>query len=183
MVLAGGESRRMGRPKLLLEHGGKTLLAGAVERAGRVADRVIAVVGAYGDLYRPEAEWAGATVVDNPEWPEGLASSLRAGVSSLGEATEAALVILPDQPFITSGHLEALIARYRETDVPLVFSRYHSTLGPPALIARPLFPNVLKLRGDRGAKALAGGSGPYAEVTLPDGRDVDTPTDLDWLDT
>ena len=181
LVLAGGESRRMGQPKLLLEHRGRTLLASAVARAGQVTDQVFAVVGAYADLYKPEAEWAGASVIDNPDWQEGLASSLRAGVTALAESVEAVVVILPDQPFVSADHLAALISTHRSSKAPLVFSRYASALGAPALIARPLFPAVQALRGDRGARALIAAAEMVAEVVLADGRDVDTPEDLSWL--
>jgi molybdenum cofactor cytidylyltransferase len=183
LVLAGGESRRMGQPKLLLEHRGKTLLAGAIKRAACVADQVFTVVGAYSDLYRPEAEWAGAVVVENPNWSEGLASSLRAVVATLEPEVEAALVILPDQPFVPTKHLKALIGAYRETGSSLVFSRYQGTHGAPTLIARSHFPSVLELRGENGAKTLKKTEAPVTYVELENGWDVDTPSDANRLQT
>ena len=88
VVMAGGKSRRMGQPKLLLEHRGKTLLANAIQRASCVTNQVLTVVGAYGDLYRREAECSGAIVVENPNWTEGLSSSLRTAVRNLEPEVE-----------------------------------------------------------------------------------------------
>ena len=181
VVLAGGESRRMGQPKLLLEHRGKTLLARAIQRATCVADQVLTVVGAYSDLYRPEAEWAGAFVVENPNWTEGLSSSLRAAVTSLKPEVAAILVILPDQPFVPTKHLKALVTAHHQNGAPLVLSRYQDTRGAPALIARSHFSAVLELQGENGAKSLEEPEQPATTVDLENGWDVDTPSDASRL--
>ncbi len=181
VVLAGGESRRMGRPKLLLKLGETTLLTRAVRVARAAADEVVVVVGAYAAAYAAEAEAAGARVVANPGWREGLAASLRAGILALGPEVEAALVVLPDQPRVTGEHLRALVEAHRRTGAPLVFSRYEGTLGAPALVHRALFPEVLRLEGDRGMRAFVGRGYPLAEVPMDANPDVDTPLDAERL--
>ncbi len=176
VVLAGGESRRMGAPKLALEFEGKTLLARAVATARRVCPHVVAVVGAYAELYAPLAEAAGAAVVVNPDWREGLASSLRAGVASLPPQTAAALVLLGDQPLVPVEHFEKMLEVYRTTAATLVFSKYDGVRGAPTLLDAALFGAVQTLTGDTGARALQDRAR-VATVPLGAAFDVDTPED------
>lgn len=179
LVLAGGQSARMGGPKLLLEHGGETLLARAIRVAGAACERVLVVVGAYAEIYRPVAVALGAEVVENPGWEEGLASSLRTGLAAAGDAPRV-LVILADQPFVPAPHLWALLDEAETRDAELVFSRYPGgELGAPAVIGKALFGRVMELAGDRGAKALQRYAERVAEVALADARDVDTPEEAE----
>lgn len=183
VVLAAGESRRMGFAKLLLQHRGQSLLARAVATAGQVCDTVWAVVGAYPRRYGNEAKAAGAEVVVNPDWEEGLASSLRRGIEALPPGFGAALILLADQPFVEKGHLEALLERRRTDGCDLVLSRYEGVLGAPALVDRSLFPQIANLRGDRGARALTPVASSVGEVPLRAAHDVDTPEDAaTWLE-
>ena len=176
LVLAGGESRRMGQPKLALVFEGKTLLARAVETASQVSPHVVVVVGAYAELYTPLAVKAGAEVVVNRAWEEGLASSLRAGIAALSPETEAALVLLGDQPLVPVEHFEKLIETYRTTAATLVFSSYDGVRGAPTLIERSLFGAVQTLTGDTGARALQNRAR-VEDVKLEHFADVDTPED------
>lgn len=187
LVLAGGASVRMGAAKLLLEHEGTNLLARAVASARRVCARVVVVVGAHAEAYRPVAAGAGAEVVENPDWTEGLAASLRAGVAAVTAASgadrnEGVLVLLADQPFVTAGHLRRLLES--SPGAELVFSRYpDGTRGAPAFVHRRLFSRVAELAGDRGARALTRFAAVVAEVELDDPRDIDTPEEAArWLD-
>ena len=185
ILLAGGESRRMGRPKLTLELEGETLLTRAVYKAQEVADVTVVVVGAYAALYRREAEACGARVVENPDWLEGLGSSVRTGVTALPPDTEAALLVLPDQPFVPVTHLRALIKTHRDSSIPLILSRYDDgALGVPTLVHRSLFERARALRGSCGAKALLKFTDEVAEVGLTSSHavDVDTPEEAaHWL--
>ena len=180
-MLAGGESRRMGEPKLLLEHAGQSLLSGAISKLRAVTDECISVVGAYAELYTPVAEQAGATVVRNPAWAEGLASSVRAGVAALPAEVTAALIVLPDQPFVEQAHLQALLDEHAASGAPLVFSGYRNILGAPALLHRSLFPKVQTLRGDAGLRSLIAEELDIAAVPLARPFDIDTPEDAERL--
>lgn len=183
MVLAAGESRRMGFAKLLLQHRGRSLLARAVATATRTCDAVWVVVGAFESRYRDEAEAAGAHVVVNPDWREGLASSLRRGVAALPAGYDAAFILLADQPFVGKGHLETLLERRLTHGCDLVLSRYQGVAGAPALVHRSLFPQLLTLQGDRGARALARVASSLGEVSLRTPQDVDSPEDAEnWLE-
>lgn len=183
MVLAAGESRRMGFAKLLLRHRGQSLLARAVATAAQACDAVWVVVGAYPRRYGNEAKAAGADVVLNPDWREGLASSLRRGVEALPPEFSAALILLADQPFVERDHLEALLERHRTDGCDLVLSRYQGVLGAPAVVARSLFPQIMTLRGERGARALTRVASSVGEAPLGATRDVDTPEDAAvWLE-
>ena len=183
MVLAAGESRRMGFAKLLLQHRGQSLLARAVATASQVCDAVWVVVGAYPRRYGTEAEAAGAEVVVNPDWREGLSSSLRRGFDALPAEYDAAFILLADQPFVGNGHLEALLERHRTDGCDLVLSRYQGVAGAPALVHRSLFPQLLTLQGDRGARALTRVASSVGEVPLRSPQDVDSPEDAEsWLE-
>ena len=171
----------MGAPKLLLVYKGKSLLEHAIHKANHLTDSVTVVVGAYKDLYTAEAEDAGASVVYNPTWQEGLGSSLRTGVAALEESVELALVLLADQPFVDTLHLDKLIKTQRETAADLVFSGYDSTKGPPMAMAKTMFEAARKLKGSCGAKALIGKGTTLALVKLEAFEDIDTPDDVKKL--
>jgi molybdenum cofactor cytidylyltransferase len=181
IVLAGGESKRMGLPKLTLLYQGTTLLTHAIKKAQAISSETFVVVGAYAEHYTPEAEKAGANVIVNPQWSEGLASSLRVGIAALSHA-DAALIILPDQPFVPLEHLQTLIATWQKTGAALVFSRYQGILGAPCLIDKTLFERSQSLRGDKGARALIDETTTTAEVELTHSQDIDTPEDAKQLE-
>ncbi|MDZ7704868.1 MAG: nucleotidyltransferase family protein [Trueperaceae bacterium] len=183
IVLAAGESRRMGRPKLLLQHAGETLLARALRITAPVTSSTTVVVGAYAERYTPEARRLGAAVVYNPDWPQGMASSLVVGLDALSAEVSATLIVLPDQPFVTTDHLQNLLDTHHATGTPLVVSRYADSdvTGAPVLLHRSLFDAARRLSGDRGAKHLARHA-PTAEVVLDNPKDIDTPADVAQLD-
>lgn len=182
LVLAAGRSTRMGESKVLLSLGDRTLLAHAITAAqASQCGTVVVVAGARAGDVRREAESLGASVVVNPRYADGMATSLAAGVAALPPDCEAAVVLLGDQPRIGAAAIDRLIAAYRATGKPMVLSRYGEVAGAPALIARPLFADVAALTGDTGARGLAARRpDQVAEVTLaPDEAwDVDTPDDL-----
>jgi len=131
IVLAAGASRRLGRPKQDVIYEGETLLARATRLGREVADEVIVIDRAA-----------------NPNADEGMASSIRAGVERAGSAR--LLFLLCDQPRITADHLRALIA----LDAPIVATGYAGIAGVPAIFAPRFIPELLALRGDRGARSI-----------------------------
>ncbi len=173
----------MGRPKLLFQHAGETLLARALRITSPVTPSIVVVVGAYAEVYTSEAKRFEASVVYNPAWQQGMARSLAVGLDALSADVTATLIVLPDQPFVTTDHLHKLLGTHRITHAPLVVSRYADSdvTGAPVLLHRSLFDAARRLSGDRGAKYLARDV-PSAEVVLDNPNDIDTPADLFQLD-
>jgi molybdenum cofactor cytidylyltransferase len=177
IILAGGESKRMGFPKLLLPYQATSLLTHTIQNAKAITNDIVVVVGKYAELYQKEAEKSEVNVIENPDWQEGLASSLRVGIKSLVN-TELALILLPDQPFVSVEHLQTLIERQKQTQAELVFSSYQGTLGAPTVIHHSLFDQVQNLKGNVGAKALIREGVTVAKVDLENALDIDTPEDV-----
>lgn len=159
IVLAAGASTRMGRPKQLLPLRGGTVLATVVARLlAAPVDRVVVVLGREAEAIRRGAGLpsdARLTVVVNESWPEGMGSSLRRGVEACAEA-DAVVIALGDQPGLEPRVVKRLVAAFRRgrhLAVPVEGERR----GHPVLFGRPLFPALLALRGDLGARDIVAG--------------------------
>jgi len=183
VILAAGESARMGTPKQLLPLDGKPLVVRAVEAAlASPAWPVVVVLGAHAEKIRPVLARLPVLVADNPAWAEGMAASIRAGVTTLRQFSrqlDAALVALCDQPAFSAGVIAQLVAAQRATSRSIVAAHYAGRHGAPALFLREHFPALLALTGEEGARALLQGDpARVASVDLPDlALDLDTPAD------
>lgn len=179
LILAAGSGTRMGEPKAQLLLAGQTLLQRAIQVARAAGcDPVFAVIrGGVGDV-APGVLDAPARLIPNPEAAEGMASSLRRGVAALPPEAEAVLLLTVDQPAVDAVLLRDLLAlAAREPGRPAACA-YAGTLGIPAVLPRRLFPDLLTLRGDRGAKAILLRE-QAAALPFPGGaQDLDTPEDL-----
>lgn len=185
LVLAAGAARRFGSPKQLARLGGETLLQRAVARATEVAGHAVTVVlGANAAGIAPLLRHTPATVVINRRWEEGLASSLRAGVSQLPGSTEAVLVTLADQAAITGFDLMRLVTSWRQQPDCIVAASYEGRTGVPAIFPAHVFPALLELRGDVGAQPLLHRMADRCvRVPMPSAAiDIDTPEDLEKLE-
>ena len=175
VVLAAGESRRLGRPKQMEMLGAETLLGRAVRVANEAGLGPVYVVVRPGD----EAVMAAARrlrceVVLNGEASEGMASSIRAGVRAAGDTAEGVLVMTCDQPAVTAEHLR-LLGVGAGGDV--MASVYSERRGVPAWFPRRVFAELMGLRGDAGARDLLRGS---RGIALAHGEtDVDTEAELE----
>ncbi|MFI1331651.1 NTP transferase domain-containing protein [Streptomyces sp. NPDC020845] len=182
LLLAGGGGRRLGgRPKALLPHRGRPLVEHAV-RALREGgcEPVHIVLGAAAEAVRAKAELPGCTLIDNPDWAEGMGSSLRAGLASLADTRAgagAALVMLVDQPGIGAAAVARVAAAY---DGPscLASAVYGERRGHPVLFGAERWAEVAASAvGDRGARAYL--KEHQSEVTLVDCSDIARPDDID----
>ncbi|MGW7662883.1 nucleotidyltransferase family protein [Streptomyces sp. NPDC054756] len=180
LLLAAGGGRRLGgRPKALLPYRGRLLVehAAGVLRAGGCA-RVHVVLGARAADVRRRAGLDGCVLVDNPDWAEGMGSSLRAGLDSLAAAdARAALVLLVDQPGIGPEAVARVLAAYRD-ESSLVSAAYDGVRGHPVLFGAAHWTGVsAAATGDRGARAYL--EEHAGSVTLVECGDVAEPYDID----
>jgi molybdenum cofactor cytidylyltransferase len=183
VVLAAGASTRMGRPKQLLPFGGKSLLRHVTDTVlASPAWPVVIVLGAQMEAIRPEVARLPVLLVENPGWAEGLASSIRAGMAvteSFSRSLEAALLVLCDQPGLSTAAIIRLADTHRRTGQSIVAAQSGGHPGPPVLFARNHFHELLELRGPGGARPLlARHADQLATVDLPElAADLDTPAD------
>ncbi|MFC7262084.1 nucleotidyltransferase family protein [Streptomyces lutosisoli] len=180
LLLAAGGGRRLGgRPKALLSHRGRPLVEHAVGvlRAGGCT-RVHVVLGAQADVVRQRASLPGCVLVDNPEWEEGMGSSLRAGLDSLaGTGAPAALVSLVDQPGIGREAVARVLAAY-ESPLSLVAAAYDGERGHPVLFGAGHWAGIAATAtGDRGARAYL--KAHEDAITLVECGDVAQAYDID----
>jgi molybdenum cofactor cytidylyltransferase len=185
LVLAGGASTRMGRPKaaLRLGPGGATFLAAAVGalRGGGVP-RIVVVAGAHPAEVRDALPPAlpGVRVVTHPGWAEGQLSSLLAGLAAVdGPLTEAVMVTLVDVPLVRPATVAELVAAWRATRAPIVRPRIGDRHGHPVVFDRAVFGHLRATPVAGGARAVVEAfSDRIVEVPTADAgvmRDVDTP--------
>lgn len=180
LLLAAGGGRRLGgRPKALLPHRGRPLVeyaAGVLRAAG--CARVHVVLGAAADDVRERAELGDCVLVENPDWADGMGSSLRAGLASLtGTGARAALVSLVDQPGIGAEAVARVRAAYTD-DTSLVSAAYEGVRGHPVLFGAAHWTGIAaSATGDRGARAYL--KEHAAAVRLVECGDVARPYDID----
>ncbi|MFE3325740.1 NTP transferase domain-containing protein [Streptomyces sp. NPDC059176] len=191
LVLAAGGGRRLGgRPKALLEHRGRPLVENAVRvlRAGGCRS-VHVVLGAAADEVLRLADLSGCVVSVNPEWEEGMGSSLRAGLDSLtaaGGGPDAVLVYLVDQPGIGAAAVARVVAAC-DSSSALVSAAYRGERGHPVLFGSRRWDAVARsASGDRGARDyLREHEKDIVLVECGDAAepyDIDTPEDLAHLE-
>jgi molybdenum cofactor cytidylyltransferase len=158
IILAAGESSRLGSPKQLLVYSGVSLLQHAIDVAqSSDAGIVIVVLGANADLITDELKLARANIVVNAAWKEGMASTIQYGLQTLvklNPQAEAVILMVADQPFVTVDLLNNLMEVNRKEQRSIVAGKYGDTFGTPVLFAKRFFPELLELTGDVGAKSL-----------------------------
>lgn len=188
LILAGGSSRKLGTPKQLVEFNGVSLLRRATETALSCAcKRVIVVLGSRAEEIHKEIRDLPVEIVVNDEWNGGISTSVRKGLTKLMESDpdlSAVLIMLSDQPFVDENTIRSLIDAYGASGKPIVAAEYDGVLGVPSLFDREVFPELLALEGDAGARVVIRQSDPnrVATVAAPEAAfDVDTPADQERL--
>jgi molybdenum cofactor cytidylyltransferase len=158
IILAAGESKRMGFPKQLLNIEGVSLIRRTAEVAlATDCYPVVLVIGAHKAQLAQEIIDLPLTVIDNQMWHEGMASSVKMGLAGLYmtyKDVEAVIMLVCDQPYISVSLLERMIEIYRTKKPPIVACKYEDQVGVPALFDRKLFEELLSLTGDKGAKPV-----------------------------
>jgi molybdenum cofactor cytidylyltransferase len=182
-VLAAGSSSRLGRPKQLLPYNGKSLLEFTVDTAmnSRV-EPVIVVLGSNAELIARMIDKKRIHIVKNKDWIEGMASSIRCGIEMLTQispSADAVILMVCDQPFVSASLLNNLVSTQKSTSKLIVTCQYRNVVGPPTLFYKTIFPDLLGLKGDTGAKNIvANYINDVATVQFDEGIiDIDTETD------
>jgi molybdenum cofactor cytidylyltransferase len=188
VVLAAGRSTRMGGPnKLIAEIGGKPLVRIAAEQALASRAKPVIVVTGH-QCERVEAALAGLPVrlVHNPDFANGLGTSVRAGIAAVPASADGAVICLGDMPQVDAALIDRLIAAFDpEKGALVVVPTFDGQRGNPVLWSRRFFPDLVAIEGDIGARQVIGR---YREAVLEvpvSGKaaftDIDTPEALDGL--
>ena len=186
VILAAGESRRMGTQKLLLPFGEATVVEAVVRTAlASMVDRAVAVVGADGEAVRARLEPRGADIAVNARFAEGKLTSIQAGLRALPPDAEAAVVMLGDQPFLPPAVVDLVIRGYRVSGRGIVIPVFRGRRGHPVLVDLKYRDEVLAFDPADGLRRLLRTHpDDIAEVETDDPnilRDLDTPEDYAGL--
>ena len=185
VVLAAGQGLRFGSQKLLAPLGDRPLLQHALDAVnGSSLSPIVLVLGADADAIAAGVRVGRARLVRNPDHATGQASSLKVGLRSL-DTSDAAVVVLGDQPNVTAALLDALVAAQRSSGAPAVVCAQDGRRSPPTLLHRDLWREVDGLRGDTGAREVLAHHPDVAVFEVADVLarldDVDTPADRERL--
>ena len=187
ILLAAGNSSRLGRPKQLLPLEGETLLQHSLQVASASqAQPIVLVLGAQADIIKNDVDKLNLHIIQNNDWGEGMASSIRAGIKALTRIepdVEGSILMVCDQPYVTSSLLNKLISVHQRTGKPIIASMYENTFGPPVLFHHSVFDELIQLKGDVGAKSIVQKHPDDVEVIpFPEGTyDVDTEADYERI--
>ncbi|MEM7551354.1 MAG: nucleotidyltransferase family protein [Bacteroidota bacterium] len=186
LILAAGNSSRLGRPKQSVTFEGKTLLEKTIQ-AGKIsnAQSTYVVLGFSYNKLMKDLDLSHEFILINEEWNLGMGNSLKYGVSKIMELepkTEAIIVSVCDQPYLSASIFNGLLGRF-QGDQKIVASYYSGIQGVPALFSKTYFKEILNLQDESGAKYLLN---KYKErvvsVAFEKGEiDIDTPDDLSLL--
>ncbi len=156
LILAAGESSRMGTPKATLAYRGHTFLELIVQtlREGGL-ERIVVVLGHQAEDIQQQVKLEAAQVVVNPDYRSGQTSSLQAGLRALiADDLEAVLLCLVDHPAVSAETVRRIVATFRQRGAPVVIPTYRGRRGHPALIGRQVFDELLELACDAGADSV-----------------------------
>jgi molybdenum cofactor cytidylyltransferase len=186
ILLAAGESSRLGTPKQLLMYKGKNLMQHSIDMTLTLGMDTFIVLGAYGEKIQKQVKTFNTKIVENEQWNEGLSSSIRKGLEGVLNSnpdTEAVILVLCDQPFLSAVTLRQILEKYQDTGLPIVHCHYEEASGPPTLFHRSMFPYLLELKGGQGAKKVVDRfPDQVAFIDFPHGSlDIDTPEDYQQL--
>lgn len=183
IVLAAGESTRMGRPKQLLPAGGGTLLERILDEALRSdLDEVILVLGHLFEDIRAVLgqvlEHPKLKVIQNRQYKQGISSSIIAGLSEAEESHDHVMILLADMPHIDANLIDLLVRRYIDSRLPLGAIKLKTKRTHPVIFSRKLFHELHNLKGDVGARDLFKKYADQVCLVEPEGlyddRDIDT---------
>lgn len=156
IVLAAGSSSRLGQPKQLLDFEGRPLLQHAIDamESSGLVDIVVVLGHRADEIARAVETGPGTRTVVNPDYARGQATSLRAGLDAADESSEAAVVILGDQPAINGLMVRTVVETYLGTGAKVVQAAFSGKPNHPTLFDRELWPDLQAIQGDQGAREV-----------------------------
>lgn len=159
ILLAAGNSSRMGTAKQLLSYQGKTLLDRTIDIALEVFDRsyIILVLGANHNEIASKIENKNVQISTNEEWQSGMATSISLGLKELLELCpnlDNCFISVCDQPFLTSDIFSQMFQLKENSNKNIIAARYSDTIGVPALFSKKYFEVLMELSGEQGAKKI-----------------------------
>lgn len=186
MILAAGRSTRLGRPKQLLPLAGRPLLAHVIAHAAAsTLDEIVVVLGHEAALIAEAIDGGGQRTVVNPDHAAGQSTSVRAGLAAVEQDSAAVLFLLGDQPTVTAGIINAILTAYRAEPAPIIVPTYNGRRGNPILFDRALFPELRRISGEEGARAIVRAHAAETRLVAVPGDapppDVDTEEDYQRL--
>ena len=153
IILAAGKSTRFGKTKQLFKVKGKSLVQRALDAANNSsADYVLLVLGADSSEILSRTDLGRAELVLNRSYAEGQSTSIKCGILNLPEDSAGAILMVADQPFLKSSHLDKMIQEFRKQTDSTVLLGHQGEPRNPVLVPAELFPKLLRIRGDAGAK-------------------------------
>jgi len=181
LILAAGRSSRMGTLKQLLPIQKTTLLEYVIKNVKLAnVDKVYCVIGAKAETIEPYIKKQRVEIVFNPNYNDGLSSSIKCGIEQIrNEDFEASLIVLADQPLIKTNYFNTLISEYNGNQDKIIATDYAKNYGVPVVIPKSYFPDLLKLKGDKGAKEFLN-SRPKTIVGLKTDTLMDIDTEKDY---
>jgi len=184
IILAAGESRRMGTQKLLLPYAGRRVIEHIADATLQSrADHSIVVTGYQPERIHDALNGYAVTFAQNDQYPEGMLTSIRSGLAALPDDLEAFLVVLGDQPSLTSAIIDFLIDGFRASEKGIVVPYINDDSGHPIIISATYRQEVMTRFDDTGLRGLIYGRPEEVHrlpVTDPGVlRDMDTPEDYE----
>ncbi len=180
IILAAGQSERMGKLKPLLRFKDKTFLEQIISvlRLSDV-DRITVVLGAEAETIRKSVDFSGTNIVINKDYQRGQLSSLNAAIEEIPQETDAILVCLVDNPFISEEVVNKIISKFKETNNPIIVPVFDTRRGHPTLFSRSLFHELLNAPKEQGARFVVySNEEKVLEVEVPESGiliGIDTP--------
>ncbi len=158
VIIAAGESKRLGSPKQLLLLDKDTMLNRLIKMVQKAVDfPIYLVLGANAEKIKAQLPNTNLNIVENNEWQEGMGSSIRIGVQTVIDSTnkhDGVLILVCDQPHLSEAAIQDLVSLQAAKKTAITASFYANIAGTPALFHASIFPDLLALKGDQGAKKI-----------------------------
>lgn len=185
IIMAAGESKRLGQPKQLIKQQGETLLSHQISRCQQISEHVYCLLGFKANEIEQTIKQNNVNILINDNWHLGLGSSIASAIAQLPTSIEGAMIILVDQWALTESDLNRLLTTWQSDRSSIIVSKsaLHNELSPPIIFPKQYFSALKKLSGEKGAKpVLQANKEQTIGVTLENAfYDLDTPEQLENL--